>query len=83
MSLFCGVAFGVLSILAIILLRKRKLVALLYLCCSYLYFTSLPYGAAGGPSLVIVLFVCLFDSFTSHQKSFSNVGTGRPGLNQY
>ena len=27
-------------------------------------------------------FVCLFD-FTSHQQSFSYIGTGLPGLNQY
>ena len=31
----------------------------------------------------IVLFVCLIWFFTSHQQSFSYVGTGLPGLNQY
>ena len=29
------------------------------------------------------LFVCLFWFFTSHQQSFSYIGTGLPGLNQY
>ena len=31
----------------------------------------------------MVLFVCLISFFTSHQQSFSYVGTGLPGLNQY
>ena len=30
-----------------------------------------------------VLFVCLILFFTSHQQSFSYIGTGLPGLNQY
>ena len=29
------------------------------------------------------LFVCLIWFFTSHQQSFSYIGTGLPGLNQY
>ena len=29
------------------------------------------------------LFVCLFDSLRPSQQSFSYVGTGLPGLNQY
>ena len=29
------------------------------------------------------LFVCLIQFFTSHQQSFSLIGTGLPGLNQY
>ena len=32
---------------------------------------------------IIVFFVCLIWVFTSHRQSFSYVGTGLPGLNQY
>ena len=43
----CVVVFGVLPCLTIILLRKRELVALLLLCCGYLYSVPLPHGAVG------------------------------------
>ena len=43
--LFCGVDFGVLSSLTIILLRKEYLVSFLNLCCVYLFSLSLPHGA--------------------------------------
>ena len=41
-SLFCGVVFGILSSLAIILLRKRELVAVVSVCS-----VSLPHDAVG------------------------------------
>ena len=40
---------GVLSSLAIIMLRKRGLVALLALCCICLFSVFLPYGTVGWP----------------------------------
>ena len=33
--------------------------------------------------LINVVWVILFCFFTSHQQSFSYIGTGLPGLNQY
>ena len=46
-SLFCGVVLDVHSSLAIILLRKRELVALLSLCYCCLCSVSLPQGGMG------------------------------------
>ena len=47
MVCFCGVAIGALSSLPIILLRKRELVALLYLRCGYLCSVSHPHSTLG------------------------------------
>ena len=49
--LFCGVVFGVFPSFAVILLRKRELVALLQLFCCVLCSVTLPYGAMGWPAV--------------------------------
>ena len=34
-------------------------------------------------NIMIIMFVCLIRFFMSHQQSFSYIGTGLPGLNQF
>ena len=48
--LICGVVFGVLFSFAVILLRKRELVALLNFC-GCLSSVTLPYGVMGWPTV--------------------------------
>ena len=45
--MFCGVVPGIFSSLAIILLRKRELVAILKLCCWCLFSVPRSHGAVG------------------------------------
>ena len=47
LSEFCEMVLSVLSSLAISLLKKRELDALLYLCCDCLCSVSLPHNAMG------------------------------------
>ena len=50
--LICASCLGVLSSLAIVLLRKRNLVVLLHLCCGCLCFMFIPHGAMGWTAVV-------------------------------